>query len=148
MDESDTNRLREILENLRWLVYIDDKRFNTLAKVFQLQHFQKGDIIIKKDEMGDSFYLISKGRAQALIEDKSDEIREAHTFIEGEFFGEISLITGGVRTAWIVATGKMDVFMIKRADMQKYIMDIPEIAGEILDVARKRLIAINPKLAQ
>lgn len=148
MNESEILRLKEIMKNLRWLIYIDERRFNTIAGAFQLLHFQKGDIIIKKDEMGDSFYLISKGRAQALIEDRSDEIREVHTFVEGEFFGEISLITGGVRTAWVVATGKMEVFTIKRADLEKHLMNMPEVAGEILDVARKRLIAINPKLAE
>lgn len=141
MDEFYRKRLKDLLGSLGFLPHINDERFQKLTEVFHHREFKKGDIIIQKDEAGDTFFIVSRGRAQVLVEDPEDEIAEAYTFQEGEFFGEIALITGGVRTAWVVATGKVEAFMIDRSDLEKYLLDIHEISEKILSIAKARLIS-------
>jgi CRP-like cAMP-binding protein len=141
MDTRDTEKLRELLAKIDFLPHLDDARFAKLADHFTKRIFRGGEIIIAKDEHDDSFYLIARGTAKVLVEDENDEIREVRSEAEGNYFGEIALITGGIRTAWVVASDDVEVFVLAKADLETYMMTIPSLAKKILDTAHNRLMA-------
>jgi CRP-like cAMP-binding protein len=141
MDTRDSEKLRNLLLKIDFLPHIDDGRFQKLTDHFIKKTFHKGDVIIAKDEHDDSFYIIAKGAAQVLVEDENDEIREARSETEGNYFGEIALITGGIRTAWVVASGDVEVFVLAKSDVETYLMTIPALAKKILDTAHNRLMS-------
>ena len=62
--------------------------------------FLPGDYVCRHGEFGDSMYFIAKGECVVLAEDNDTVLA---TLRAGCYFGEISLLTGGKRTAFVRA---------------------------------------------
>jgi CRP-like cAMP-binding protein len=60
------------------------------------------------------------------------------TLGEGQFFGEMSLMTGESRTATIVATSHVDCFIVDKHAFQEIIEDKPELAATISEILTRR----------
>jgi len=141
MEERDIQDLKALFDELGFLAHMSDERFERLTSLFNRKSYKKGEMIIRKDDIDTTFYLISKGSAQAFVEEENDEVKLVRTMWRKDFFGEISMITGGMRTAWVVATIDVEAFTLSQQDLGTYMMTIPEIADKILYTAKSRLIA-------
>jgi CRP-like cAMP-binding protein len=141
MDSSDCTRLKELFSQLGFLKYLKKRKFDILCTFFTPLTFNKGDMIIEKGQQDDSFFVIAEGTAKILVEDAQDEIIEARKIGEGNFLGEIALITGGYRTAWVEASEDVKAYRIGREALDEHLMSVPEIAETILSTARRRLIS-------
>jgi CRP-like cAMP-binding protein len=141
MTHEETEKLRELFATLDFLPHLDEERFNKIGALFTSVHFKAQDMIIKKDDMEDSFFLLSQGSAKVFVEDEDDEIKEVRTINTGEYLGEIAMITGGIRTAWVVALEDSHAFKMSREHLAMYMMTVPEIAQKILTTAKSRLMS-------
>ncbi|GEM_PF-1918844 len=141
MEEQETGELREIFDELGFLADMSESHFAKLASHFKKKSYKKGEMIIRKDDLDTTFYLISKGSAQVFVEEENDEVKLIRTLWRKDFFGEISMITGGMRTAWVMATIDVEAFILPQEDLASHMMTIPEIADKILCTAKSRLIA-------
>jgi CRP-like cAMP-binding protein len=141
MEERDVQELKTLFDELGFLAHMSLERFEKLALLFDRKSYKKGEMIIRKDDIDTTFYLISKGSAQAFVEEENDEVKLVRTMWRKDFFGEISMITGGMRTAWVVATIDVEAFTLSQQNLGTYMMTIPEIADKILYTAKSRLIA-------
>lgn len=141
MEEMEIKELRELFDELGFLAYLNETRFAKLASHLEKKIYKKGEMIIRKDEYATTFYIISKGSAQVFVEEENDEVGLIRTLWRKDFFGEISLITGGMRTAWVVATIDVEAFVLSQEHLATYLMTIPEIADKILYTAKSRLIS-------
>ena len=64
--------------------------------------------------------------------------KEVATLGEGQFFGEMSLMTGESRTATIVATNHVDCFIVDKQAFQEIIEEKPELAATISEILTRR----------
>ena len=64
--------------------------------------FGPGEIILRQGDPGDSLYVVRSGKVVVQIE-VHGVARELATLTTGQFFGEMSLMTGESRTATVVA---------------------------------------------
>ena len=59
--------------------------------------------------------------------------------VPGEFFGEISLLDGGPRTASVIAETPVVTIRLFKASFDKVVREEPRVAGKILAVVARRL---------
>jgi tetratricopeptide (TPR) repeat protein len=73
--------------------------------------FDPGEIVIKEGDVGDSIFLIIRGRAQvsATIGGKTIHLALLES---GDTFGEVAYLTGRPRTATVSAEGELEVMEI------------------------------------
>jgi CRP/FNR family transcriptional regulator, cyclic AMP receptor protein len=57
----------------------------------------------------------------------------------GDIFGEVSLLDGGSRTAWVVALSEAEVLRLDRQHFEDYVRQYPPAALNLLSVAARRL---------
>jgi CRP/FNR family cyclic AMP-dependent transcriptional regulator len=69
--------------------------------------------------------------------------REVATFGTGDFFGEVAILSGGPRTATVVATSAMDLWVLNRGEFGQVLQTSPEIARRMLGVMARRLRAAD-----
>ena len=81
----------------------DDQRHALVDSMFECK-FHDGDVIIREGDDGDNFYIMLSGRCS--VRRSIDGSEEEAGFLDpGAYFGEIALITGGKRTASVIAIG-------------------------------------------
>jgi CRP/FNR family transcriptional regulator, cyclic AMP receptor protein len=91
--------------------------------------------IVREGDIGDTFYVILEGEAKVT----SKNGRVMNRLRPGDFFGEISLLDGGPRTASVVADTPMTVLGITRKAFLRAIADQPEIGVKLLQYAASML---------
>jgi len=97
------------------------------------------ETIVWLGDTGDSFFLISSGRVVITIPNESGQHIILNTLEEGGFFGEISLVDGGPRTATVRAIEASKLLMLSRAAFHSFVRQRPDVAIEILTVMGQRL---------
>lgn len=85
-------------------------------KMFMERH-PAGGVIIRQGEVGDKFYLIREGSVDVYIGDEI-ESRHVRELGEGEFFGEIALLTDQPRTATVIAKENVTLYTLSKADFK------------------------------
>lgn len=98
-----------------------------LLDISKIVDHQEGHTIISEGEKGAGFQLILEGEAAI--------VRGGRTVARlgpGDFFGEMSLIDGGPRTATVRATGDLRTLAISAWDFRAVVKRRPEIAWSLL----------------
>jgi CRP/FNR family transcriptional regulator, cyclic AMP receptor protein len=96
--------------------------------------FREKETIVEAGEPGGSFFVIVEGEVRVVRGDRT--IARAGP---GEFFGEISLLDGGPRTASVIAETPVVAIRLFKASFDKVVRDEPRVAGKILAVVARRL---------
>lgn len=96
--------------------------------------YRANETIVQAGERGGSFYVIVEGEARVVRDSKV-----LSRVGPGEFFGEISLLDGGPRTATVVAETPVLAIRIFKRSFDKVVAQEPTVAAKILAVVARRL---------
>jgi putative ABC transport system ATP-binding protein len=88
-----------------------------LADKMVPERHKVGEAVIRQGDEGDKFYLIREGSVDVFIDDDTGR-RFVRTMIEGEFFGEIALLTDQLRTATVIARDDIMLYALSKADFK------------------------------
>jgi hypothetical protein len=100
-----------------------------LLSLTSVRSFVPGEVIVHEGEPGTSLFLITEGRVDVKTSDPIGlEIRLA-TLGPGDFFGEVSVLTGRPRTATIVALEPVVVIEIGREVLRGIVGEHPDVEG-------------------
>jgi CRP-like cAMP-binding protein len=89
-------------------------RLLTLVPRLRGQSFAAGDVILNEGETGQSLFFIAHGEVRVLVRSPYGRSFEVATLQEDDFFGEVAVISGGRRSASIVAKTPCDVVEMPR----------------------------------
>jgi CRP-like cAMP-binding protein len=115
-----------------------------VAERLQYAPFARGDVITKQGNKAHWLYVLAFGEAEVLYEPVSGAPQVIGTVRAGEFFGEMSLISGDARSATVVAKTDVECYRLDRASFQDLLSSRPDIAGEVARIASMR----KPELEQ
>jgi len=91
------------------------KELVEVIRELRLEGFQPGEIVVTEGEAGDSLYVVASGVVRAFVRTADGRNREVRQLAEGEFFGEISLLSGTARTATVTAASSVELLVLDRA---------------------------------
>ena len=113
------------------------KERQEILQKLSFQAFEPGTLIIQGGCSGDYLYLIKSGKADVTTW-KDDQEMLLATIGEGEFFGEISLVTGSPRTASVRARTAVETMRLSKADLDEIASRHPGIKNVIAEMIKKR----------
>ncbi|MDC0358753.1 Crp/Fnr family transcriptional regulator [Oligoflexia bacterium] len=100
---------------------LDENELKQLAAVMRKVKAPKGKHVIYAEDEGNSLMFVADGKVKvSLVGEEGKEIVLAH-FEQGEFFGEISLLTGEKRSADVIALTNCVLFVLTEHDFQNHI---------------------------
>jgi hypothetical protein len=104
-----------------------------------LLSFARGDVILREGEPGDRLYMLTSGMVRAFRKDRASgrQLRVAD-LKEGAFFGEVSILTGGPRTATVAALTPCELLELDRATLDSIRETHPHVWEVLEDFARQR----------
>jgi voltage-gated potassium channel len=92
-----------------------------------------GTTIIRRGERGDAMYMIAAGGVEVGTADALVRILN-----EGDFFGEMALLSREPRTATVTALSTVDLLVLDAVDFHRLGERMPQVRGEVERVARER----------
>jgi CRP-like cAMP-binding protein/Fe-S-cluster-containing dehydrogenase component len=106
----------------------------------ELVRFAPGQMIARQGEAADSFYLVRIGFVKIFEEYPGGELVLAY-LSRGDYFGEIGLLGGGVRTAGCTALDHVELVRISGDDFREMVVRFPGVRSGLETVAAERQAA-------
>lgn len=109
-----------------------------LIETVGIKTFAAGELPVRQGEAGDSFYIIKKGSVDVIVEKEPGKEAVVATLGPGNFFGEMSLLTGAVRTASIRVKEDAEFMVIDRESFRNILINNPPIAETLSRILSER----------
>ncbi|GBC62011.1 Crp/Fnr family transcriptional regulator [Desulfonema ishimotonii] len=125
---------------------LDNDELTELKKVTVTKTFPKNTILFSEGDPSDSFYVIRSGKVNVGIND--EEGREVILSIlgPGEYFGEMALMDGEPRSAFVMTKEMVRLLIISKKDFKLLLSSDNEILLKLLKGLQKRLREANKKI--
>lgn len=114
---------------------LDAAAIADLVGMLRARTVPAGTTIIRKGERGDAMYLIASGRVE--VESASGKVR----LEEGDFFGEIALLSREPRSATVTALRPTDLLVLDADDFLRLVDRLPDVGAKVHAVAKERQLA-------
>jgi CRP-like cAMP-binding protein len=102
---------------------IDGQRIE-LARGARLREFGDGEAIVRGGEPGSSMFVVYRGTAIVTLDMGKPAVARLGS---GQFFGEMSLLTGEPRTATVAAAGDCSVLEVTVEDFRRLVLADPVV---------------------
>jgi CRP/FNR family cyclic AMP-dependent transcriptional regulator len=110
------------------------RQLRRVAKIARVFDVAAGTVLTRAGEPGDEFFLLLDGTARVVVS------AEKHVPVHpGEFFGEMSLLDGGPRSATVVAETPIRLLVISRRHFSGLLKDVPGLTPTLLVTLSKRV---------
>ncbi len=129
------------------LAALDDEDAEALLSQMTPHRMERGDILFREGDRGDSLYVIADGKVK--LGRTSADGRENLVAIlgPGEMFGELSLFDPGPRTMTATAVAETTVLGFGNDALTRVLTGRPEVPKALLAALAKRLRRTNEHLA-
>jgi uncharacterized membrane protein len=120
------------LQQIQLFGKLDDDERNVLAQAMAERTVKQGESLFRIGDPGDSMFIVSTGKVELFVKDTAGQKIVLHNAVTGDFFGELSLLDGGSRTASAVALEETALFVMDREDLLQLFRKRPEAALDML----------------
>ncbi|MEY2545914.1 MAG: hypothetical protein QOG48_1031 [Verrucomicrobiota bacterium] len=133
----DHGEARAILRNEPLFQCLTDPQIDNLVKSSRLDHFGRGEHMVKEGAAGESMFVLLRGAANVSVSKNGTTIQIA-TLSSGDCFGEMSLLTGEPRSASVRAERDCYVMEIGKSVMSQIIHDSPDCLQQLSEILAER----------
>ena len=98
--------------------------------------------VIQQGDYGEELFIVEKGELEVLI-DVHDGMQHVATLKRGDFFGEMSLLTGEQRRATVRSDGEVSLFVVSKDSLQPVLEASPALAENMSAVLAERELALR-----
>ena len=125
----------------------EDQRNEVVACLEPLT-YASNEIIIEQGDPGDCMFFVRRGKVRIVLE-RNGRRSQIALLEAGQYFGEMSLLTGEPRTASAFAVTDVKAYVLSKAPFREVLVKNPQIAEELSQILAKRqteLMAASEKL--
>lgn len=117
---------------------LTDEERQALVGEMELEQHDEGNVIITEGQPGTSMYVIASGEVKVFTTGKDNKTVYLAKLGEGDFFGEVSVLTGKPRTATITASQPTALLRLDKEKLDNALAKYPGIRKVLDDFYRKR----------
>ena len=113
-----------------------------LAEHSQVRVFAPDEQIVRQGQHGSSMFVIHRG--SVVVQSKEDGVSKIlRNLREGDFFGEMNLLTGEPRTATVIAVEETEVLEIDNLCLKPVLEENPELVETLSRIIEERRISFD-----
>jgi CRP-like cAMP-binding protein len=124
----------ESLSQLALFADLTPSQLEAIAHTHDEDVFAEGERVLRHGLSGGNFYVILEGEAAVEVDGQ-----ERLKLGRGEFFGEISALTGSTPSADVVASTLLRCLVIPAAELEKLLLEQPKLMLRLLRMEVERL---------
>ncbi len=124
---------------------LSDEELLAIVRGLRLHTYEPGDILVTEGEPGQSLFTLTTGHVKVFVTNPDRRNFEVATLVEGDFFGEISSLSGRPRSATVVAASACELLELDRPTLDS----IARTHARVRDVLETSYIerASSPEVA-
>jgi protein phosphatase len=115
------------------------RHLRKLAEEADVVRFRPGRPIVEEGESGEAMYVMLSGTASVVRGRRS-----VARLIPGDFFGELSALDGGPRSASVVADTPVEVLRLFRHTLRDLLQTEPALVFRMLEGLARRMRQVRP----
>jgi small-conductance mechanosensitive channel/CRP-like cAMP-binding protein len=120
----------ELISQLDFLQDLEGDAIVQLASAARHHHYGNGEMLVREGDMGDSLFVVEHGRVRVT---KSGADLDTGVIVlamlgEGDYFGEMSLLTGAPRSATVTSDGGCEVLVVSKDAFAPVLEKDPQLA--------------------
>jgi CRP-like cAMP-binding protein len=101
-----------VVRRVRFLAPLDDDSLREVASAARRGRWSKGERMVTELESGADVFVVLRGEAEVSLEGQGGEKEVLGRLGPGEAFGEMSSLTGELRSATVVALGDVEALVV------------------------------------
>ncbi|MCC7539737.1 MAG: cyclic nucleotide-binding domain-containing protein, partial [Deltaproteobacteria bacterium] len=138
-DEGARGRRLADLRRIDFLAQLPESAVGLMAERARSLRFATGETVIRQGDPGETMYVVHAGELVVRVRDPETnaETEIAHLG-PGDFFGEMSVLTGAPRRATVVAQSSCQLYEIGHDAFHDVLKDHPDFADVISRVVGER----------
>ena len=126
--KDDDEKIYSTLRKVELFKEMSPDFFVKLSSSMTIKEYKSGELIIKKGDVGNTFYIVKDGRVSVTdIGFDPNSKFDDHELAEGGYFGERALLTGDRRAANITSLGPSTLLCLDRVDFEKIIGPLDDL---------------------
>ena len=133
----------ELLGNVRLFSTCNKRELARIASLVDEVEAPKGKVLVRQGDTGQECFVIAEGRAKATMRGKGTAMLGP-----GSFFGEMSLLDQGPRSATISAETDMRLLVLGSREFSALVNEVPVVAVRIMQGLAERLRDAEPRQPQ
>ncbi len=138
----------QLLKSIPLFIGMDDDELAAIAAIMDEIRFKPGQVIFNADQLGGTLYIIQAGQVELSIVDDEGEKLVLEIMESGDFFGELSLLDGGNRSATATTTQRTDTLVLERHEFLDLMLQKPHMAQDVMVALAKRVRRTDNLLRQ
>src|SRR5258708_20533053 len=120
---------------------LDEHDLAKLAEEVDQVFFKSGEVIFHEYDQGDALYLVESGAVRIWVHDDDVQQITLSELKPGDFFGELSVLDKGERSANATAMTDSTLHRLHRDDFHQFMLKHPHVAVDLI-------CEIGPRLRQ
>ena len=134
-----TDDMVAFLANVPLFQGLNNRQLKQIASRFVPRSYQSDQAIVTQGKTGFGMFTILSGHAEAVLELADGSKTVVNEFGPTDFFGEVTMLDGGPRTASVIATEATECLVLGRSEFISVMNNDAEMATEIAIALAKRL---------
>ena len=128
-----------MLAGVPLFVTLDQATRAALAARVDVEKHPAGKVVFTRGDPGESMYVVISGEVEISVKNDTGEMMVLELAAAGDFFGEISLLDLGPRTASAKVKVDAELVVVDRGDLDALLVARPDAAQMFLTAMGKRL---------
>ncbi|MCA9437190.1 MAG: cyclic nucleotide-binding domain-containing protein, partial [Candidatus Omnitrophica bacterium] len=138
------NLSAETLSQFRLFETVPIDRLNDLQDSIEVMEFPKGHRVCEQGTEGNSLFLVHSGEVRVIRKDPDGNLETLGNLGPGDYFGEISVLTGDPMSADVVATTDIEVYIVNGEKVRELCAENPLLSMTMVKAMSVRLLRNVP----
>src|ERR671932_1223119 len=139
-------RVTDLLRTMGIFETLASEELETIAQLLRERRLREGELLCRQGEPGDALFIVTGGRIRLSTVDPGGNEKVLTYFTDGQFFGEMALLTGAPRSATATAETDSQVLVLAKHDFDQLLATHSQIMREMLKVVSQRTLQTNQQL--
>ena len=122
---------------------LNEEERRKLVERLRYAAFVKGEVMTRQGAEAHWLYILTKGSAEVTLSLASGENKRVSLLHAGDFFGEMSLLTGEPRSATVKALEDSECYRLDRQAFEDILRARPEITQHLSEVLARRQVELE-----
>lgn len=124
-------KIETFIKNLPFFSSFNEEQLRILSKYLEHRVFYKGNVLLRQGKKGNELLIIKSGGAEiAVCKPGGESMHVANTQV-GNCYGEVSMLTGDIITASVIASETVECYSFSREKLNVLRIIQPDLVAKV-----------------